>query len=812
MMKYILKILIVKTLVLAFFISFNAFGSQFLLKEIYFKGLKTVDVDSVLSTMLLHPGDVLDNTKVSQAIRSVYRTGKFKDVKILHDRNSLLIQVKENPILTSIHFSGNLSVDKKALTHISKQYELLKEKRISYSRLYHFNSAIKELYCNIGKYNVRVHTEVRSLADNKAHIKIRIHEGKSANIKSINIIGNKNFSNEKLLSFFQRRYVPKLWFNQKNHNTYGVYQRRKLYEELKALTKYYLNHGYSCFSIRSVQIKVSPKKKAVCIFIYIKEGKHYNFSGLKIYGKVKGHIPDIIKLIKFNARNVYSVKEIYKIENNIKDILSSYGYISSNIQHKLKINKGHQKEKLLLNIKKGAKYFVRSINFRGNTKSKNITLQQSIPQKEGSWLNTKLIKEGEQNLKRLGYLKNISVQLRSTPRKKQSVDVFYTVEDTSNGSFNFSIGYGKEHGLNLRMGTAQSNLLGTGYSISLNGIKNQHQTYSEITLDNPYFMSSRVTLHHRIFYDSFQSEGIDLSSYTNKRYGVDELISFPINIFSKIRIGMGYVYNNLRNTQPQEKINQYLHSISSSKKKDESLRKKNFSARDFIFIYGWFYNKTSTLIFPYKGNSFDFQGEVTLPGSKNRFYKLSLDALSYLPLCKNNKWIFLSRIYLGYGSGVKKSRIPFYKNFHTNRLHDIRGFKPHNIGPKATYYSTSRINKCNLGICKSRNAIGGNAVAISNIELIFPSYLFTQYGNSSIRASIFLDSGIIWDSNFNKENLIKNPRVVKYRSSKEVRMSIGIAARWISPVGPLTFSYSLPIISHSHDQIENMQINVGKTW
>ncbi|WWO97855.1 MAG: outer membrane protein assembly factor BamA [Candidatus Dasytiphilus stammeri] len=767
--------------------------NQFVIKNIYFKGLQRITINAVLLTIPIRVGDLVSQEDISNTIRALFFTKYFDNVEILRNRNILIIKLKERPLINQIIISGNKLLGINKIKNILEDYGIKVGNFLDLSKINIFERNMENSYYLNGNYTAQVKFIVKSLSDQWVKIKIIFEEGKLANINNIMIVGNQNFSYKKLIKIFD---TVSAW-HFINHHQYPL---SKLSLNLEKLRNFYMDHGYIHFKVNSAKIFFNPEKQVINVTIYISEGARYKIKKIIFNNEFFSNNLKIKNLAILHNGEWYNRNKIKNTENLIKDFLENNGYAWPYVVTRIIIKETDKTLQLIINIYPGQRYYVHRIFFQGNNLTKDSILRRELRQIEGIFLNKSIVYQDQERLNYLGYFESVNVNIISTPGTTNQVDIIYQVKERNIGSINFGIEFNSKASVNYQTDFSQNNWLGTGYKISLSGQRNIFKNSTEFIVTNPFFTVKGISIGEHIFYKYITNPDLDAYQYSYKNYGISENLDFKISKHNIIDIGIGYITHTISHMPAQLAMWRSLNIGSMSD--------GNYQDNAFTFQLGWRYKNIFRKIFSMYGNHSQLHGTLYLNKINNIYYRVIFDSGQYLPMKHKNKWIIFIHGQIGYSGGINIKESPLFENFYAGGLTSVRGFTLKSIGPKAVYYH-SIMHSCNQKpLCISNDTIGGNVMAIASIELISPVYNLVNLG--AIRSSLFLDLGSIWDSKWANNYQIINYEIHDYRDPiNNLRVSSGVSIQWMSILGPITLSYSKPITHYKGDKIESFQFRIG---
>lgn len=743
-------------------------AQEFVIQDIRVEGLERITPGTVFNYLPMKVGDTFDDSRSTEAVKALFKTGFFEDVKLERDGNDLILIFKERPSIGSITMVGNEDINTDELLESLKQFGFAEGRVFVQSQLDSVEQELQRQYYSNGKYGVKINSSVTELDNNRVGIRIEVSEGIAAKIKKINIVGNTVYPEKKLLKQFKLSSPTLLSFYTKNDQ----YSKQKLSGDLEALRSFYLDGGYLNFNIDSTQVSITPDKKDIYITINITEGEQYTVSEVKLAGDYLLPEESLFELISIQSGNLFSRRSISDSSKALTERLGQEGYSFANVNSIPDINKEDKTVSLTFFVDPGKRVYVRRINFSGNSKTKDVVLRREMRQQEGAWISTTQVERSKQRLQRTGFFEEVNVETPAVAGTTDQVDVNYTVEERSGGQLGAGIGFSQAQGLIFNTTVSQNNIFGTGNRISFQFNNSNVNTRYGIGYSNPYFTDDGIGSAYDLFYRETNAEDANLAVFETKEFGASLGFSLPVTEYNTIGTSFGYTNTEITTS-----------SITSFQITD--FISKNGNQYDILkFSANFAYDTRNKAILPDKGMLQRFVASVSLPslGESLEYYKFKYEASWFKDLYKGDFVLALSGDF-GYGDSYgDTSELPFFENFYAGGPRSLRGYEENTLGPRD---STNR-------------ALGGDTRIIANAEIILPVPFLTEYKNS-VRLTTFVDAGNVFGAN---EDV----------SFGGMRYSAGLSAIWISPFGAVSASLAAPFGDESTDQIQNFQFTFGTSF
>jgi len=757
----------------------------FEIKDIQINGLNRISLGTAFTYLPIKVGETLDEKSATKALKELYKTGFFEDVKLTSKDQILVIDVVERPSISSIKIFGNKEINTDDLTKGLKNVGLAEGLVFNRSILDQVEQELQSQYFALGKYGIKIKTKINDLPRNRVDIQIDIEEGDAASIKNINIIGAKSFSRKKLLSQFQ---LTTPWaFSGLSGST--SYSKQLLTADQETLRSYYLDRGYINFSLDSTMVSLSPDRREVFITLNINEGEQFKVKEVKLSGDLKVERSELEPLIQLNAGDIFSRKKLVDSSEQITQRLGIEGYAFAHVNAIPDVDQASKLISITFFVDPGKRVYVRRINISGNTKTHDEVIRREMRQMESGWVSTPLIERSKVRLQRLGYFEDVKVETKPVPGTTDQVDIDFKVTEGSTGNFTAGLGYGQTGGFLFNTSVTLNNFLGTGRRISAEVNSSKiNQIYSFNYFD-PYFTDDGISRGIKFYSRATDASQANLADYNTDSIGASMDFGVPLSEYSNARFGLGYEKTEIRvNETTAPKI--YRNWIDSN---GDTFGEYNANA-------SLSFDSRNRAIFPDSGYYIGLSGKVALPGADLAYYKTSLQQNWYIPLAREVSLMFAGEISYGASYGNTDS-IPFFENYYLGGYHSLRGFRGNTVGPRD----------------ERGDAVGGFKRATAKAELFFPSP-FTDEPSKTFKFGLFVDSGklyanrtiaTLYDIDSDPEAEI-HPRVADIvEEDSRLRSSYGLSAVWITPVGALSFTFSRPIKYYDVDELEFFSFNIG---
>jgi len=779
-----------------------AASGSFTASDIRVDGLQRISTGTVLTYLPIERGDVVDGTRTGEAIRALYRTGFFEDVRMDRQGDILVITVTERPAINKLTLSGNKDIKTDDLLSGLRDIGLSEGETFNRLALDRVTQELTRQYNNRGKYNVEITPAVSALDRNRVDVTINVKEGKAAKIRHVNLVGTEVFENEDVLDSWESRESNWLsWYRRDDQ-----YSREKLTGDRERLQAYYLDRGYVDFAEESIQVSISPNRQDIYITAGITEGEQYTVSSVEVTGDTVLPKEDIERLVLVREEQIFSRALLEFTSDAISATLANIGYAFSQVNPIPTVDRENRTVAINLQVVPGPRVNVRRIVFKGNTRSADEVLRREMRQFEGAWYSQAAIDRSKIRLQRLGYFEKVDVETPPVPGSNDQVDVVYTVKETTSGSFVFGLGFSQLSGLTTSIQLSQNNFLGGGNRVSVEAQRSDFLQRYAFSFLNPFFTDEGMSLGYNLQLREFDYSSFNTAQFSTTSASAQGVLGLPITENDTVSMAFGIDTNEILafpGSTPQTIID-YIDAVGQ----------RTFHA--WRTELGWARDTRNDFFMPTRGTYQRISAEVTLPGSTVEYYKLNYEFSKYWPLSPS--LVLNTRADIGYGDSygsdkvrdicftvptesnpdpvqtvdctpasadyvktVTATGLPFFENFYGGGARSVRGFRDNTLGPRSEASSGFR-----------GQPLGGALKTTGSLEMYFPRL----FDSRAARVSAFVDFGNVYGSTSDFD-------------AGELRASTGVALLWRAPVGPISISYSFPLRREDDDEIERLQFTFG---
>jgi outer membrane protein insertion porin family len=733
----------------------------FAVKDIRVEGLQRSDAGTVFASLPFRIGDTYSDEKGAAALRALFATGLYKDVRIDIAGDVVVVIVEERPVIANIDFVGLKEFDKDQLIKSLRDFGISDGQPFDKALADRAEQELKRQYLTRSLYGAEVVTTVTPQERNRVNLSFTITEGSAAKISEIRINGNKAFSEGTLTGLFDLNAGGWLNFYTKADR----YSRAKLDADLETLRAYYLNRGYLEFNVESTQVAISPDKQDITITVNVKEGQPYTVSSVKLEGDYLGKEDDFKTLVAIKPGEPYRAETVTRTTRAMSDRFGTFGYAFAKVEARPEIDRANGTVALTITAEPARRVYIRRINVSGNTKTRDEVIRREFRQFESSWYDGRKIKLSRDRVDRLGYFSEVNVDTNEVPGTADQVDLTITVKEKATGNLQIGAGFSSADKLSLSGSIKQENVFGSGNYLGLELNTSKYSRTLVLSTVDPYFTVDGISRYVDVFYRTQRPLNSQGEEYKLVTPGASIRFGVPFSEYDTVFFGIGYEQTKIEGSNLPVNYRNYVTEFGSS-------------SSTVPLTVGWSRDSRDSALVPTAGRltSLNFDWGAT---GNAQYLRANLKFQQYLPLSK--QFTFGFNADLGWGKGLGGHPYPIFKNFYGGGLGSVRGFDQNSLGP----------------VDVTGAYIGGNRKLNLNAELYLP---IPGTGNDrTLRWFTYLDAGNVWGEN-------------DQLAASSLRASAGIGLTWVSPVGPLKISYGTPIRKKPEDRIQRLQFQIGTAF
>jgi outer membrane protein insertion porin family len=734
----------------------------FVLKDIRIEGLQRTDPGTVFAALPFRIADTYTDEKAATALRALFATGLFSDVRIEIEDQTAVVIVSERPVIARVEFAGLKEFESDQLLKSLRDAGIGEGLPFDKALVDRAEQELKRQYLTRSLYGAQVVTTITPIERNRVNVTFTMSEGSAARVRDIRIIGAEAFSEDTLLGQFEQTTPGWLtWYTKSDQ-----YSRSKLNGDLETLRAFYVNRGYLEFAVESTQVTISPDKQSISVAVSIKEGQRYTVTGVRLEGEYLGRDDAFKQLIRLSPGQAYNGELVSDTQKQFSDLFGLYGYAFARIEARPIIDRDKAQVVVVFNANPQRRVYVRRIEVSGNTRTRDEVIRREFRQLESAWYDGARIKLSRDRVDRLGFFAEVDVETREVPSAPDQVDLVVAVKEKPTGNLLIGAGFSSSDRLSLTASIKQDNVFGSGNYLGVEVNTSSSSRSFVLSTAEPYYTIDGVSRAIDLFYRTsrpFNSLG---DQYQIATPGASIRFGVPFSEYDTVFLGAGWERTQIgANTGIP---NSYF------------LYRQEFGANSTAWplTLGWGRDGRDSALVPTRGRFQRINLEASLFGDV-RYLRTNYQIQQYFPI--TNKISLGLNAELGVGKGLGTRPYPLFKNFYGGGLGSVRVFE-----------------QSSLGVIDPTGAfIGGSRRLNVNAELYLP--VPGTGSDKTLRIFAFADAGNVWREGESIE-------------ARSLRASMGVGLSWLSPVGPLKLSYGAPVQYQPNDRIQRFQFQIGTAF
>jgi outer membrane protein insertion porin family len=745
-------------------------------RSIDVQGNQRVDDETIRSYIGIAPGQSFSNNDIDEAVKRLFGTGMFSDVRINQVGSTLVVQVEEHSIVNQVLFQGNKKIKD---AQLAQAVQLKPRSAFSNAALEADAQAVRDAYSRIGREDATVTTQVIDLGEGRVNVVFEVVEGARTKIARIDFNGNNAFSDRRLADVISTKRSTILSFLLRD----DVYDENRLRADEEALRRFYYNRGYADFQVISATGELNESTNEYVVSITVEEGDRYTFGDIGIESTIEGVDGESLRsLLETRTGNVYSAKDVEDTIIALTEHVAGLGYAFAQVTPRGDRNFENHTIAVTYAIDQGPRTYVERIEIRGNARTRDYVVRREFDVSEGDAFNQVLIQRAKRRLERLGYFETVEISTAPGSEPDQVILVVDLVEK-STGEFSIGAGYstgGDTSGPSIEGSITERNFLGRGQFIRFSAGGGENSRDFTLSFTEPYFLGRRISAGFDIFrqtrrYNNYESEATGAT------------VRFGLPITEALSTQFAYTYS-------QEEY-EYRDQCLTAGELDPAKCNVSVAIQDGVNNSPWvkssvsgtlLYNTIDDMKNPHEGLYATFTTEYAGVGGDAEFIKVSGRGTYYQTLSEEMNIVGLLTGGGGYIAGTGDEGLRVFDQFkNSDRI--IRGFEYNGIGP----FDANTLEH-----------LGGTTYFHASAEAQFPMPLFPE--SFGLKGAVFADAATLYGT-----ELQPQPGLTVAGTSMEWRASVGAGIIWASPFGPLRVDYAVPVVKEDTDEEQNFNFGIS---
>ena len=736
----------------------------FVVSDIRIEGMQRTEPGTIFSQLPVKVGEQFTDDLATEAVRRLYATGMFVDVRIETSNRVVVVVVQERATIASISFSGMREFEPKTITDSLRQIGFGEGRVFDQSMLEQAEFELRQQYLGKGKYGAEITSTITPLPRNRVGLNFDVFEGAVARIREIKVVGNVAFTENDLLGLLKMTTPGWLsWYTDSDK-----YSREKLERDMETLKSFYLDRGYLEYKAEAPQVTISSDRKDIFITLTISEGKPYKITSVNLAGNLLGLEAEVNDLVQIKAGEIFSGAKTNATAKSITDYLGGLGYAFANVNPNPILNRETQTADLTFYIDPSRRVYVRKIQISGNHRTRDEVVRRELRQPEAAWYDSGKIKLSRDRLDRLGYFKEVKVATEPVPNSPDQVDISLAVAEKPTGMINFGVGYGQVDGVILSAGITEDNVFGSGTNLTLNLNTSLYNRSAVLAHTDPYFTNDGISRTTSVYYRTMTPYSNNPGMYQVTTLGSGLSFGVPISEFDRVYGGASVERNTigLYDNSPLA-YREYVYNYGET-------------TTAVIFNTGWAKDTRDSALTPTKGSFTRIKADV---GTLNlQYYMIGLQQQLFVPIGKDYT-LGLNALF-DYGKSYSDLQYPIFKNVYAGGIGTVRGYSQNSLGPRDLLTGTY---------------LGGSKRVVGNVQFYFP--MPGTQNDRTFRWFAFVDGGQVYGTDgYGNDTSI---------NLSQLRYGAGIGVSWVSPIGPLQLSLAKPLNAKDTDNTQIFQFQIG---